>query len=64
MPIHTYWLLHALRAAAPRKSPWRRATFQTIRNVFVKIATRVEELKSRVTIAWPTPAIPTSACWR
>ena len=49
-----YWLLHSLRRSAPRKSPWRGATFQTIRLTFLKVAARVEELKSRVTIALPS----------
>lgn len=53
--LHTaaYWLLHALRRAMPRRSPWRGATFETIRRVFVKIAVRVEELKSRIKLAFP-----------
>jgi len=49
-----YWLLHSLRRSAPRKSPWRGATFQTIRLTFLKVAARIEELKSRVTIALPS----------
>jgi hypothetical protein len=49
-----YWLLHRLRRLAPRKSLWRGATFQTLRNAFLKIAARVTELKSRITIALPT----------
>ncbi len=49
-----YWLLHSLRRSAPKRSPWRGATFETIRLVFLKIAARVEELKSRVTIALPS----------
>ena len=48
-----YWLLHALRMAAPKRSRWRRATFETIRNVFVKIAVRVEELKRSIKLAFP-----------
>lgn len=54
--LHTgaYWLLHRLRQAAPRKSLWRKATFETLRRVFLKVATRIEELKSRVRIALPT----------
>ena len=54
--LHTgaYWLLHRLRQAAPRKSLWRRATFETLRRVFLKVATRIEELKSRVRIALPS----------
>ena len=49
-----YWLLHSVRLAAPRKSRWRGATFETIRNVFVKIAVRVEELKTKIKLSFPT----------
>jgi hypothetical protein len=49
-----YWLLLQLRNAAPRKSAWKNATFETLRRSFLKIAVRIEELKSRVTIALPT----------
>jgi len=54
--LHTgaYWLLHQLRQAAPRRSLWRKATFETIRRAFLKIAVRIEELKSRVKIALPS----------
>jgi hypothetical protein len=54
--LHTgaYWLLHQLRQAAPRRSRWRKATFETIRRAFLKIAVRIEELKSRVRIALPS----------
>jgi hypothetical protein len=54
--LHTsaYWLLHGLRRAAPRRSRWRTATFETLRRAFLKIAVRVEELKSRVKIALPS----------
>ena len=48
-----YWLLHALRRAAPKRSRWRGATFETIRRTFVKIAVRVEELKGRIKLAFP-----------
>ena len=56
--LHTgaYWLLHQLRQAAPRRSLWRKATFETIRRAFLKIAVRIEELKSRVRIALPSAA--------
>ena len=47
-----YWLLHALRRAAPKRSRWRRATFATIRAMFIKIAVRVEELKSRIKLSF------------
>ena len=51
--LHTgaYWLLHRLRSAAPRRSQWRKATFETLRRVFLKVAARIEELKSRVRIS-------------
>ena len=49
-----YWLLHALRGAAPRRSLWRTATFETLRRAFLKIAVRVEELKSRIKITFPS----------
>ncbi len=54
--LHTgaYWLLHRLRQAAPRRSPWRKATFETLRRAFLKVAARIEELKSRVRIALPS----------
>ncbi len=54
--LHTgaYWLLLLLRGAAPKRSRFRAATFETIRRAFVKIAVRVEQLKSRITIALPT----------
>ena len=48
-----YWLLHTLRRAAAKRSMWRGATFDTIRRAFVKIAVRVEEMKSRIKIAFP-----------
>jgi hypothetical protein len=54
--LHTgaYWLLHQLRQTAPRRSLWRTATFETLRRAFLKIAARIEELKSRVRIALPS----------
>ena len=54
--LHTgaYWLLHQLRQSAPRRSLWRRATFETLRRAFLKIAVRIEELKSRIRIALPS----------
>jgi len=48
-----YWLLHRLRGAAPKRSRWRGATFDTIRRTFVKIAVRVEELRGRIKLAFP-----------
>lgn len=51
--VGAYWLLHSLRAAAPKRSRWRGATFETIRRMFVKVAVRVEELKGKIKLAFP-----------
>jgi hypothetical protein len=48
-----YWLLHSVRMAAPKRSRWRGATFATIRAAFVKIACRVEELRTRIKLSFP-----------
>jgi hypothetical protein len=48
-----YWLLHSLRRAAPKRSRWRGATFETVRRTFVKVAVRVEELKGKIKLAFP-----------
>ena len=57
-----YWLLHALRRAAPKRSRWRGATLETIRRTFVKIAVRVEELKGKIKLAFPPQRIHTRLC--
>lgn len=49
-----YWLLHSLRRAAPKRSRWRRATFATIRAMFIKIAVRVEEFKTSIRLSFPS----------
>src|SRR5262249_54841635 len=49
-----YWLLHELRSAAPKRSIWRTATFETIRCAFLKIAVRIQELKTRIKMALPS----------
>src|SRR5271157_2034947 len=41
-----YWLLWALRAAMPKRSAWRVAQFDTLRLRLVKIAVRVEDMKT------------------
>ncbi|MEZ5850289.1 MAG: IS1380 family transposase [Hyphomicrobiaceae bacterium] len=51
--VGAYWLLHSLRQAAPKRSRWRGATFETIRRVFVKVAVRVQELKGKIKLAFP-----------
>lgn len=54
--LHTaaYWLLHRLRGVAPKRSRWRTATFETIRASFLKIAVRVEQLKTRIRLSLPS----------
>lgn len=52
-----YWLLHSVRLAAPKKSRWRGATFETIRSMFVKVACRVEELKRSIKLSFAS-ALP------
>ncbi len=49
-----YWLLHSVRLAAPKRSRWRGATFATVRALLVKVACRVEELKTKVKLAFPS----------
>ncbi len=54
--LHTaaYWLLWTLRNAAARRSPWRTATFETVRRAFIKIAARVTRLKTRIAVSMPS----------
>jgi hypothetical protein len=49
-----YWLLWALQATLPKRSPWRTVQFDTIRLRLIKIAARVDELKKRVRVRLPT----------
>ncbi|HYD29337.1 MAG TPA: transposase [Azospirillaceae bacterium] len=51
-----YWLLWSLRALMPKRSRWRVAQFDPLRGRLVKIAARVEELKTRITVHLPTSA--------
>ena len=54
--LHTaaYWLLHALRRLAPKRSFWREAQFDTLRLTLVKVAARVTELATRIKVALPS----------
>jgi hypothetical protein len=63
--LHTaaYWLLHALRGAAPKRSAWRTAEFTTLRLRLMKIAARVVESAARIRIWLPT-ACPQAAVFR
>ena len=49
-----YWLVWALQATLPRRSPWRTVQVDTIRLRLIKIAARVEELKKRIRVRLPT----------
>jgi hypothetical protein len=51
--VGAYWLLHSMRMAAPKRSRWRTATFATLRNLLLKIAVRVEEMKTRIKLSFP-----------
>lgn len=63
--LHTaaYWLLHTLRAAAPRRSAWARAEFDTLRLRLIKIAARLVEGAARIRVWLPT-ACPDAALFR
>lgn len=63
--LHTaaYWLLHALRAAAPRRSVRARAEFDTLRLRLIKVAARVVEGAARIRVWLPT-ACPDAVLFR
>src|SRR5208282_1853278 len=63
--LHTaaYWLLLAMRDAAPKRSPLSTAEFATIRLRLIKIAARVVEGAARIRIYLPT-ACPDRAVFR
>jgi hypothetical protein len=54
--IHTaaYWLMHSLRALAPKNSFWRDAQFDTLRLGLIKVAVRVTELVTKIKVSLPT----------
>ena len=54
--IHTaaYWLLHTLRALAPKTSFWRDAQFDTIRLALIKVAARVTDMVTRIKLSLPS----------
>ena len=49
-----YGLMLRRRGAAPKKSQWRNATFETIRKTFIKIAARGVQMKTRIRVSFPT----------
>jgi hypothetical protein len=58
-----YWTLWSLRSLMPKRSSWRVAQFDTLRLRLVKLAKRVVELKTRVTLHLPA-ACPERAILR
>lgn len=48
-----YWLWWTVRAACPKKSPWRRAQFDTLRLHLVKLAATIVEKKTRIVMTLP-----------
>ena len=63
--LHTaaYWLMLAMRSAAPNRSPLSTAEFATIRLRLIKIAARVVEGAARIRVYLPT-ACPDRAVFR
>ena len=63
--LHTaaYWLLHAMRAAAPANSAMARAEFTTLRLRLLKIAARVVEGAARIRV-WLPSACPDAAIFK
>jgi hypothetical protein len=49
----TYMLLHGLRAAAPKRSFWRTAQFDTLRRRLLKLGARVIERATRIKVILP-----------
>lgn len=48
-----YWIWWKLRAACPKRSPWRRAQFDTLRLHIVKLAATIVEKKTRIIVTLP-----------
>ena len=57
-----YWLLWSLRTVMPRRSSWRVAQFDTLRLRLIKVAARIDEMKTRIKIHLPT-STPDQAIW-
>src|SRR5271167_4743925 len=58
-----YWLMWALRNAMPKRSAWRVLQFDTLRLRLIKIAARVEEMKTQIRLHLPS-AYPFQAILR
>jgi hypothetical protein len=51
--VGAYWLMWSLRTLMPRRSLWRVAQFDTLRLRLIKLAVRVEMLKTQVRLHLP-----------
>ena len=51
--VGAYWLMWSLRSLMPRRSRWRVAQFDTIRLRLIKLAVRIEVLKTQVRLHLP-----------
>ena len=51
--VGAYWLMWSLRSLTPRRSRWRVAQFDTIRLRLIKLAVRIEVLKTQVRLHLP-----------
>lgn len=51
--VGAYWLMWSLRTLMPRRSRWRAAQFDTIRLRLIKLAVRIEVLKTQVRLHLP-----------
>ncbi len=51
--VGAYWLMWSLRTLTPRRSRWRVAQFDTIRLRLIKLAVRIEVLKTQVRLHLP-----------
>ena len=51
--VGAYWLMWSLRSLMPRRSRWRGAQFDTIRLRLLKLAVRIEVLKTQVRLHLP-----------
>ncbi len=58
-----YWLMWALRNGMPKRSAWRVLQFDTLRLRLIKIAARVEEMKTQIRLHLPS-AYPFQAILR
>ena len=51
--VGAYWMMWSLRTLMPRRSRWRVAQFDTLRLRLIKLAVRIEVLKTQVRLHLP-----------